>query len=204
MKKNIKAVETEEQRHSRYVNAGLGDAPIHEEVEAAFSDDWGAIKDWIDHYQIDQSEPMAIQLFDLCIAMGRKLHPKKPLTGRPKIWTDEIKGILVVEMERLLKNNPGFSVEHAIKQLSKKKPWISFIKTNSSSGDRADVIKQYYYESKDKKNTQRIRDAYELLVKIDSQDLWENTLALLENMSVKKYNANLITSFLTFVSSKKI
>lgn len=205
MKKNIKGIETEEQRHSRYVIAGLGgDTSIQKEVEAAFTDDWEAIKEWIIQYQIDESNPIAIQLFDLCIAMGRKLHPQKVTVGRPKIWTDEIKGILVVEMERLLQKNPSFSVEQATKILSKKKPWISFIGSNASSGDRAEVIKQHYYTSKDKKNTQRIRNVYESLVNIDSEDLWEKTLALLENVSVRKDAINLITSFLTFVSSKKI
>ena len=198
-------IETKEQRDLRLRLAALrGDASLQAEARAASEEDWENIRELFKHYQLDETSAIDSQLFQLCIAMGRKLHPKNPSAGRPKLWTDEMKGLLVVEMERLSLKNPRMSTSQITRKLSKVKPWNTFIKINSSAGDRAEVIKQQFYAAKDKKSTEKIRQLYAHLMQINSLDLWEQILALLEKTSVKKDNIYLITSFISAISGNKI
>lgn len=198
-------IETKEQRDLRLKLAALrGDPSLQAEARAAVEEDWEGIRELFKHYQVDETSAIDSQLFQLCIEMGRKLHPKNPSAGRPKLWTDETKGLLVVEMERLQHKNPRMSTSQLTKILSKVKPWNTFIKVNSSTGDRAEVIKQQFYAAKDEKSTKKIRQLYAHLRQIDSEDLWEQILALLEKTSVKKDNVYLITSFISTISSNKI
>ncbi len=205
MKTKIKLIETAEQRHFRLINAAMrGDDSLQVESEIAVNEDFECIKSWFKHYQIDQTRTIEVQLMDLCIAMGRELHSQKSLSGRPKVWTNEIKGILVVELEQMMLKNPHLNIEQAAKKLSKIKPWNIFIKSNKTSGDPSQVIKQHYYDSKEAECTQRVRDKYESLHKLGNGDLWEKTLVLLEKMSGRKYTLGLITPLFDDVQDKKI
>lgn len=86
---------------------------------------------------------------ELALALARELCPERKKHGRRAKWTDLIKGVLVVEIERLMRpNDPAHGVEWACMQLKGREPWKSFldkIESDFSSPDPQEALRQIYY-----------------------------------------------------------
>lgn len=85
----------------------------------------------IAHYGI---EPSPMQFYELSIALARELYPVRKKRGRRKKWGALQSGVLVVEVERLVRTgDPAHGVEWACRTLAKKEPWTSFLEAKGAS-----------------------------------------------------------------------
>jgi hypothetical protein len=112
----------------------------------------------------------------LALALARERYPASKKPGRPKKWTEWIGGMLVVEIERLVKyKGPRYSVNWACGQLAKREPWKSFLEVNgdTKSHDPVKSLRQAYYSSRDGKTTKLLRLAHERCENAYSAELWQ-------------------------------
>ena len=112
--------------------------------------------------------------YGLALKLAKELYTDTKKRGRKTKWNDYTKGILVVEVERLLKNKKG--IESACYQLSKIEPWKSFVETKEISDTTPDAgaaLHEQYADFKNNKWAEIHRDAYfyhEATNKIDEWD----------------------------------
>ena len=107
------------------------------------------------HYGIQDGN-----LYGLALSLARELYPERKRSGAKVKWTDLSKGALVVEIERLVKpDDPMHGATWAAKELSTKEPWKSFLKL---SEDPAEVLRREYYDFRDAKRADAMRDAFKM------------------------------------------
>ena len=104
------------------------------------------------------------QFMALALELARQLFSTKDKRGRKTKWDDHARGLLVVEMERLIV--PG-SKPHgptwAAEQLATREPWRSLLDTASdgfNAPNPAEAIRKQYAIAKNDKWAAVYRDAY--------------------------------------------
>ncbi len=113
------------------------------------------------YYKIAASPDMFKQL---ALVLARDLYPEKKRRGRKPKWAAPIKGVLVVEIERLVERNKfSHGVEWACKQLSKREPWKSFLEekdSDESSRDPSEALRQIYFDFREDRLAKVSRNAF--------------------------------------------
>lgn len=107
-------------------------------------------------------------------------EPKKK--GRKTKWTDYEKGVLVVEVERLLDDKK--TIESACYHLSKTEPWKSFVETkddDTTSPDPSEVLRKIYIAFKNDKRAGIYRLCYLGAEAANKIDDWEKNQVLAIN-----------------------
>jgi hypothetical protein len=120
---------------------------VLEQIQAWEKEDEQKLRLLCRSYEIATSPDMYKRL---ALELARKLYPEKKKRGRKSKWIEAIKGVLVVEVERLMSHgNINRSVEWACNTLAKREPWTSFLEikeSSDSSPDPAEVLRKIYFE----------------------------------------------------------
>lgn len=115
--------------------------------------------------------------YELALALARELYPDPKKRGRKSKWTILNRGALVVEIERLTKNDdPGHGIAWAAKQLAKREPWKSFLEikeANTTNPDSAEALRKAYYDFKNDKRAGITRKAFKWHEYNDTIAEWE-------------------------------
>lgn len=118
--------------------------------------------------------------FALCIKLAEMVVPafKENVTrGRPAKWTDEVIGVLIVEIERkVVKNKKAKGVAWAAKQLLLNPLWQAFIarrEGDGTSADPAEVLRKKYADYKEAEGVDESRLMYSGLLARDQQSVWD-------------------------------
>lgn len=126
------------------------------------------------HYRIVESPNM---YYELSLELARELFPEPKKPGRRSKWTALIKGVLVVEVERLVRpDDPSHGVEWACKQLAKREPWQSFLEVKEGvtfGPDPAEALRQVYYGYRGDKWADVTRCAFRVYEQKDAIAEWE-------------------------------
>ncbi len=129
------------------------------------------------HYKIATSPRMFEQL---ALVLARELYPAKKKSGRKTKWVEAIKGMLVVEIERLVDaDNTSHGVEWACKQLSTREPWKSFLEkkeSEDSSIDPAEALRKIYFDFKKNKLAAVTRKAFKYHERESTIAEWEKLI----------------------------
>ncbi len=116
--------------------------------------------------------------YQLALELARELHPEAKKRGRKSKWTELSKGVLVVEVERLvIPNDPSHGIEWACTQLAKREPWVSFIEATEgelSSPAPAKALRQIYFEFRTHRWSAAFRDAFKYHQHEGRLAEWEN------------------------------
>jgi len=115
--------------------------------------------------------------YELALALARERYPEPKKRGRKSKWTLLNQGMLVVEVERLVKpNDPSRGVDWACQQLAKREPWKSFLekKSGTISAEPAEALRQVYYNSRDEGWTELSRDAFKFNEIQGEIEEWDN------------------------------
>jgi hypothetical protein len=133
----------------------------------------------MDHCGIDQG-PGSWRLLSIALASefvrGFQERRKK---GRHEKWGWFQSGILVVEIERLCKQN-RISAKAAAKLLSAREPWKSALSTwkkSSFGADKPEALRRQYVKAKRDKLSQVLRDAYRHHQARDDLAGWDEMIA---------------------------
>jgi hypothetical protein len=128
------------------------------------------------HHGIPEGPLMYRQL---ALVLARELYPESK-RGRPSKWTWLAQGMLVVEIERLVKpGDPAFGVTWACKQLAKREPWKSFLETRESEAtgpDPAEAMRQVYARFRNHKWADVTREAYNSHVHQSTVGEWDRDI----------------------------
>jgi len=136
------------------------------------------------HYDV---EPL--NFYSLALALARDFVPgfqEKVSRGRKIKWTDPVKAVLVVEIERLvIPNDPTHGVERAAIILSQREPWKSFLEskdTTQSSPSPAGALRAIYYDARGDKLSKVFRSAFESYKQAGTTEQWtEMVLDIVRN-----------------------
>jgi hypothetical protein len=112
--------------------------------------------------------------YELALKLAKELYTEPKKKGRKTKWMDYEKGVLVVEVERLLDDKK--TIESACYQLSKIEPWKSFVETKddvTTSPDPGEVLRKIYIAFKNDKWAETFRLAYLGLEATNKIDKWE-------------------------------
>lgn len=160
---------------SRYIGLLMDEAAMKEQVAEWVRDDHAKLLMLCQHYGI-QASP--IVFYDLALALARELYPEPRKRGRKSKWTALNKGLLVVEVERLVNpDDPAHGVEWACQQLAKREPWKSFLErkaSNTTTPDPAEALRQIYYDFQSDKWAEVSRHAFRLCEHEGTLSEWEN------------------------------
>lgn len=104
------------------------------------------------HYGIEENEG---SFFALSLALARDFvegfKEEEPI-GRKLKWTDLIKGVLVVEVDRLVvPRSKVKGIKWACEQLVKQRPWKTFVSSNEGTflpSDPAETLRTTYFGSR--------------------------------------------------------
>lgn len=116
--------------------------------------------------------------YELALKLAKELYTEPKKKGRPKKWDDYAKGILAVEVERLLENKQ--TIESACYQLSKIEPWKSFVEKKESSNTTSDAgaaLHEQYADFKNDKWAEISRGYYSYHVATNKIDEWEKLVS---------------------------
>jgi hypothetical protein len=131
----------------------------------------------LQHYEIQKGPGM---YRELSLKLARQFVPgfiEQKKRGRKSKWTEEIKGILVVEIERLVdpkdkKRGPKW----AAKQLCQKEPWASFIEnldTDETTPDPGEALRRKFYNFRGKGWANLMRDLFDCYESTDDLAKWD-------------------------------
>jgi hypothetical protein len=133
----------------------------------------------MEHYGVEAG-PNSFKF--LVLALARDFVPgfqEKRKKGRKTKWTVHRKGLLTVEIERLIENNKAKGVSEAAKVLSKIEPWSSFLEekiSNESTPDPQEVLRNMYFESKDETWAKVAREAFLYHEHTNSIEEWNKSI----------------------------
>lgn len=111
------------------------------------------------NYHVDQNERLKLRLlayqmniqngetiwYELALALARIHHPEPNKRGRKTKWDLEIRIILIIEINRLIKpENQRYGIEYACGVLSNRPHWKRFLKNNKNL---VQALRRNYYES---------------------------------------------------------
>jgi len=103
-----------------------------------------------EHYGIAEGQS---KYLDLSLALARELYPEGKPQKRPNKWTNEIRAILAVQMERLIvKGKKNKQISWAANHLAKEEPWKSFIEKREEGGaspNPGEVLRTQYTKSRE-------------------------------------------------------
>jgi hypothetical protein len=142
------------------------------------------------HYGIHESVSM---YYELSLALAREIVPgfkEKVKRGRKSKWDDLTKGLLVVEIKRLIKpKSKEYGATWAATQLAKREPWKSFIEakdTEDTDANPAEVLRTKYAAFKDDTFARIARDAFKLHKRNGTVADWDRQLAYVLNKRLPK------------------
>lgn len=148
---------------SRRVGLLCDDEGISRQIKEWVDDDHGKLLMLCKHYGIKEDVGM---FYQLALTLAREIYPEPKKRGRKSKWTILIKGVLVVEVERLMRpDDPAYGVEWACTQLSKREPWASFIEKKESgtlAPDPTEALRQTYYDFRNDPWANISRDAFRM------------------------------------------
>lgn len=104
----------------------------------------------------------------------------KPAAKRPSRWTDIIQGVLVVELERLIKNGEAENATTAARLLSRREPWMQFLEEaawdgiKSVSPDSGEPLRVKYSKNRNSFWARIYRDAFNYHVLTNTIDEWDD------------------------------
>lgn len=126
------------------------------------------------HFGIQASPFM---FYELALALARELYPEPKKRGRKTKWSWINQGMLVVEVERLVKpGDTAHGVDWACQQLAKREPWKSFLEIKESditNPDPAEALRRIYYGFRDDKWATVSRDAFKYDEAMGAIEQWE-------------------------------
>jgi hypothetical protein len=153
-----------------------------EEQRAKWSEDWaaedlGKLDALREHYGI---EPGPHQYMALSLAMAREFVPgfqEEAKKGRPAKWDSVTKGILVVEVRRLVVPRTAQGPTWACKQLASQKHWADFLEGKDAavilSTEPAEALRQIYQSFRNDRFANVAWDAYRWHRQTDTLEEWE-------------------------------
>lgn len=160
---------------SRRAGILMDEAAIQQQVREWVSEDYAKLVMLCQKYGIAEGPNM---FYQLALALARELYPEPKKRGRKSKWTVLNKGVLVVEVERLMRpNDPAHGVEWACEQLGKREPWASFLeaKENGTFGpDPAESLRQIYFDFRGDKWANVCRDAFKMYEYEGAIEQWED------------------------------
>lgn len=119
--------------------------------------------------------------YTLALELARELHPEPKKRGRKSKWTEQNKGMLVAEIERLVTpNDSSHGIEWACTQLAKREPWASFIDAKEgglSDPAPAKALRKIYFESRNHMWAAICRDAFKFHEHEDTLAEWESLVS---------------------------
>lgn len=140
----------------------MSEAEIQEKNSEEFEEDMKNLVLLCEHFKIPKGPN---QIFSLLLALARETVPafrEKEKEGRPQKWDEVALGYLAVEVERL--TSTGSTLEDAVKSLSIRKPWVSFLEkwdgAKSFGPDPAAALKTAYRKAKKNRMTKIFREAF--------------------------------------------
>jgi hypothetical protein len=84
------------------------------------------------------------RFYRLALLLARQLHPEPKPPARKKKWTAPIKAMFVIEVDRLVRDDPAHGLSWACKQLARQERWRDFLE-----GDEPEEnLRQNYYKFK--------------------------------------------------------
>lgn len=120
--------------------------------------------------------------YGLALKLAKELYTEPKKKGRKTKWTDYEKGVLVVEVERLLDDKK--TIESVCYHLSKIEPWKSFVETkddDTTSPDPSEVLRKIYIAFKNDKWAGIYRLCYLSAEAANKIDDWEKNQVLAIN-----------------------
>lgn len=102
----------------------------------------------------------------------------KPAAKRPKRWSNHLLGVLVVELERLIKNGEAENTTSAARLLAKRSPWRQFLGEaawdgiKSVSPDAGEPLRVKYSKNKNGVWARIYRDAFNYHVATNDMEGW--------------------------------
>ncbi len=122
--------------------------------------------------------------YRLALALARDFVPgfqEQKRRGARSKWTPFNKAALVVEIERIVwSDDRTHGVKWAAMQLAKDEPWRSFIKERESdytSPDPTEVLRKMYYDFRNDRWANVMRDAFKLHEHNGEIPKWESQVA---------------------------
>lgn len=163
---------------SRHFGLLADDASIEQKTTQWAAEDHEKLLILCQRLGIDAGPDM---FYKLALELARELHPEAKKRGRKSKWTDQNKGALVVEVERLCNpDNPAHGVEWACTRLAKREPWLSFIDAKeggASDPAPAKALRQIYFESRNHMWSAIFRDAFKFHEHEGTLAEWENLVS---------------------------
>jgi len=150
----------EKRKPGLLAQALLSDGAMQELVAKHVAEDHSKLIMLCRHYGIQDGPAM---FYQLSLALAREIYPEPKKRGRKSKWTELNKGVLVVEVERLIHaDDPAHGVEWACGVLAKREPWASFLesKEGSFSPDPKEALRKVYFDFRSDKWANISRDAY--------------------------------------------
>lgn len=148
-------------------------AHIKQKVEEWADEDHARLLMLCNNYGIHDSPMM---FYKLALALAREIYPEPKKRGRKSKWTVLNKGVLVVEVERLVRpNDLAHGVEWACTQIAKREPWASFLEAKEGGTfgpDPAEALRQIYFEFRGDKWADVSRDAFRMYEHEDAIGEW--------------------------------
>lgn len=140
--------QSEETRKPRLLAAALrDDGSFVDRIKKYSEEDNDKLLLLCRHYGIQASPFM---FYELALALAREIYPEPKKRGRKSKWTFLNKGVLVVEVERRMRQDkPGYGVAWACSKLAKIEPWASFLEKKEGvtlNPDPAEALRQIYFD----------------------------------------------------------
>lgn len=117
--------------------------------------------------------------YKLSLVLARQLHPRPRKRGRKLKWTDSVKGILVVEIERRIKPQGAkrkTPLKKVCSDLSKTPPWCNAIQTREGGflgPNPGVVLEKIYLEARSARWTEDTRRAFKYHALTEDLEGWE-------------------------------
>lgn len=157
----------------RYLGLLATDEAKREQARAHDAEIADKLMQLIEHYGIT---PGPTQFYELSLALARDMYPEPKKRGRKTKWGKFEKGVLVVEVERLVRrNDPARGIEWACQILAKREPWASFVEIKDEGiPNRADALKQIYFDFRADKWAKVTHEAFEYYKAVEGLDAWQS------------------------------
>lgn len=128
--------------------------------------------------------------FQVALALARRLKRAPKSKGRDPKWTDLVRGVLVVEVDRIVEGKRfGASVSQACSDLAKKLPWRDFLEQidskRASSSDPKEALRKQYQEGRRTTWLKAVRAAYLMHRETNTLQEWDDFV----NSVVRNKNA---------------
>ena len=124
---------------------------------------------------------------DLALELAREHYSERQATKQK--WTEYVKAVLVVEMERKLEaGGDNKSHEWAARQLAKQPRWANFLRSNESlntTPDPGESLRKKYYAARNSPMAKIMRSAYQYDEHMGTIDEWEYSVdSIVKNNSL--------------------